>query len=221
MGPKDDDVRKFGFSRTIMVAAIASLLGVVMLMILLHLYGRYLLRREERRRRAALYSLRTQIETIGGSSINEAPMSGLDPLVIASLPKFTYNLTTSEVDHYEPTECSVCLGTITEESMVRLLPNCKHIFHVECIDSWLGSNTTCPICRTVAEPTFQAPEDKGLGSRVHPTAPPIEENASDSAAQMEKEGGPSGSGSRFASFRRMLGKERSSSRSHSQDLESQ
>ncbi|XVF40389.1 hypothetical protein PTKIN_Ptkin01aG0109400 [Pterospermum kingtungense] len=233
MGSEDDDDRRFGVSRKIMLAAIGSLLGVVMLILLLHLYARYLLRRQERRRLAALRSQRTtQIAPIDESSnINEPPKSGLDPLVIASLPMFTYKLNTNQVDHDEPTECSVCLGTITEESSVRLLPNCKHMFHVECIDTWLGSHTTCPICRTVAEPTVQAAEDKELGSRVQPTAPPIEENTSHSAAQVVKESGPSGSGSgsRFGSFRRMLGRERSSSRIQScgdevigsQDLERQ
>ena len=232
MGSEDDEDRKFGASRKIMLAAIASLLGVVMLIILLHLYARYLLRRQERRQRAGLDSQRTdQIAPIDiESSINEPPESGLDPSVIASLPMFTYKLTSSQVDSDdEPTECSVCLGTITEESTVRLLPNCKHMFHVECIDTWLGSHTTCPICRTVAEPTVQAPDDKELSSRVQPTAPPIEENASHTAFQVEKEGGPSGSGSRFGSFRRMIGRERSSSRIQScgdevidtQDLERQ
>ncbi|XWS15815.1 hypothetical protein CRYUN_Cryun34aG0034000 [Craigia yunnanensis] len=129
----------------------------------------YLLRRQERRRRAALYSQRSdQIATIDvESSINEPPKSGFDPLVITSLPMFTYKLTISQVDHDdEPIEYSVCLGTIMKESTVRLLPNCKHMFHVECIASWLGSHTTCSICRAVAEPTVQ-PEDKELGSRLN------------------------------------------------------
>ncbi|XVF87378.1 hypothetical protein PTKIN_Ptkin18bG0115400 [Pterospermum kingtungense] len=217
MGSGDNyyDDWKFGVSRKIMLAAIVSLVGVVILMILLHLYARYLLRRQERRRRlAALNYQRTdQIAPIDIESfIDEQPppKSGLDPLVIASLPMFTYKLTTSQVDD-EPTECSVCLGTIMEESTIRLLPNCKHFFHVECIDTWLGSQTTCPICRTVAEPTVKLAATKEV---VQPTAPPVEENASHSAAQVEKEGGASGSesGSRFGSFRRILGGERSSSR---------
>ncbi|XVF27548.1 hypothetical protein REPUB_Repub14bG0117600 [Reevesia pubescens] len=224
----DDDDRRFGVSRKIMLAAIASLFGVVMIIVFLHLYARYLLRRQERRRRAAQINFpgTTQITPIdheSSISINEPPKSGLDPLIIASLPMFTYKLTIGQVDD-EPIECSVCLGTISEESRIKLLPNCKHMFHVECIDKWLGSHTTCPICRTVAEPTVQ-PEDKELGSGVQPTAPPIEENASISSAQVEKEGGPS----RFGSFRRMLGRERSSRRIQSfgdevigtQDLERQ
>lgn len=232
MGSEDDhDDRGFGVSRKIMLAAIGSLLGVVLLILLLHLYARYLLRRQERRRRLdALRSQRiTQIAPIDESSIinDQLPhKSGLDPLVIASLPMFIYKLNSrQDVDDDEQTECSVCLGTITEESSVRLLPNCKHMFHVECIDMWLGSHTTCPICRTVAEPTVVQAAEEELGTRVEPTAPPIGENTS----QVAKEGGPSGSGSRFDSFRRMIGRERSSNRIQScgdegigtQDLERQ
>ncbi|GMI77653.1 Arabidopsis Toxicos en Levadura 41 [Hibiscus trionum] len=211
MGSEDDDDRDrtFGVTRRIMLAALGSLVGVVMLMILLHLYARYLLKRQERRRQAELHNSRTdQIATFDEIPIRiiEPPKSGLDPLVIASLPMFTYKVTIGQVNlDDEPTECSVCLGTITEESKVRLLPNCKHIFHVQCIDTWLGSHTTCPICRTAAEPTVP-PEEIELGERVQPTAPPIEENA----AQVEKEGVPSGS--RFGSFRWRLGRQRSSNR---------
>ncbi|KAK9022853.1 hypothetical protein V6N11_003092 [Hibiscus sabdariffa] len=118
-----------------MLAAIASLLVVVMITILLHLCTKYLLRRQERRRPTALNLQRTQIAAFYESSIN-SPKSGLDPLVLASLPMYTCKLTTGQVDnHDDPTECS---GTITEESTLRLLPNCKHVFHVEYIDAWLG-----------------------------------------------------------------------------------
>ncbi|KAK8618472.1 hypothetical protein V6N13_132461 [Hibiscus sabdariffa] len=214
MGSEDDDHdgggnRAFGVTRRITMAVLGVLVGVVMLMILLHLYLRYLLKRRERRRRAELYGSRTdQIEPVDEIHIVELPKSGLDPLVLASLPMFTYKVTVGQVDvDDELTECSVCLGTIKEESTVRLLPNCKHIFHVQCIDTWFQSHTTCPVCRTTAEPTVQ-PEEIELGKRVQvqPTAPPIEENA----AQVEKEGAPSGS--RFGSFRWRLGRQRSSNR---------
>ncbi|XP_052883433.1 RING-H2 finger protein ATL2 [Gossypium arboreum] len=158
---EDDDKREFAVSRKIMLAAIATLLGVVTIIVLLHLCSRYHLRRKERRQRAALHRQRTQITAINESSINEALKSGLDPLIIASLPMFTYKITPGQVDdHDEPTECSVCLGTITEEFTDRVLLNCKHMFHVECIDTWLGSHTTCPIYSSLVEPRVQASEDK-------------------------------------------------------------
>ncbi|MBA0807792.1 hypothetical protein Gohar_023570 [Gossypium harknessii] len=151
-----------------MLAAIATLLGVVTIIVLLHLCSRYHLRRKERRQRAALHRQRTQIAATNESSINEALKSGLDPLIIASLPMFTYKLTPGQVDdHDEPTECSVCLGTITEEFTVRVLLNCVR-----------GQRVVL---------------------RVQPTAPPLNENASISVAQAEKESGPSGSFTRIQS----------------------
>ncbi|KAL6619517.1 hypothetical protein ACP70R_034656 [Stipagrostis hirtigluma subsp. patula] len=51
-------------------------------------------------------------------------------------------------------QCVICLGMVQVGEMVRRLPVCKHLFHVECIDMWLRSHLTCPICRAaVGEPT--------------------------------------------------------------------
>ncbi|KAL5231256.1 hypothetical protein ABZP36_030032 [Zizania latifolia] len=44
-------------------------------------------------------------------------------------------------------QCVICLGLVQVGEVVRRLPACKHLFHVECIDAWLRSHTTCPICR--------------------------------------------------------------------------
>ncbi|EFJ07779.1 hypothetical protein SELMODRAFT_39820, partial [Selaginella moellendorffii] len=46
-------------------------------------------------------------------------------------------------------KCSVCLcefKAITGEE-VRLLPWCNHFFHPDCIDLWLVSHKSCPVCR--------------------------------------------------------------------------
>ena len=37
-----------------------------------------------------------------------------------------------------------------EEEDVRRLP-CMHLFHVTCVDQWLGLNKRCPICRVDIE----------------------------------------------------------------------
>lgn len=47
--------------------------------------------------------------------------------------------------------CAICLGCIGEEEQVRILPNCRHYFHIPCIDRWLlpctVNNSSCPLCR--------------------------------------------------------------------------
>lgn len=42
--------------------------------------------------------------------------------------------------------CSICLEEYKEDERVRHLP-CHHFYHVACIDTWLGTRNTCPICR--------------------------------------------------------------------------
>lgn len=45
------------------------------------------------------------------------------------------------------TECSVCLTGFMDGEAVRQLPACKHSFHAPCIDMWLYSHSSCPLCR--------------------------------------------------------------------------
>jgi len=41
--------------------------------------------------------------------------------------------------------CVICLGDFKPGDRLRTL-SCQHPFHVHCIDSWLDSHTTCPLC---------------------------------------------------------------------------
>ncbi|OIW01787.1 hypothetical protein TanjilG_03925 [Lupinus angustifolius] len=45
-------------------------------------------------------------------------------------------------------ECSVCLNEFQEDERLRIIPNCSHVFHIDCIDVWLQNNANCPLCRT-------------------------------------------------------------------------
>ncbi|XP_038882756.1 E3 ubiquitin-protein ligase ATL41-like [Benincasa hispida] len=192
MGSDDDDhhhhLRKFGTRHKIMISAIFSLFIVVLVILFLHFYLRYL---QRRRRQSRLISLEQQISRAdrqNHTAAAAAPKAGLDPVLIARvLPESIHK----QADHRgEIVECSICLSNIEEKAAVRILPNCKHIFHVECIDMWLFSNTTCPVCRTAVEPILTATNEHG----EVPTAPPLVEEQS---------------GSRFSSFRRTMSRERS------------
>uniref|UniRef100_A0A5K1GVF3 RING-type domain-containing protein n=1 Tax=Nymphaea colorata TaxID=210225 RepID=A0A5K1GVF3_9MAGN len=50
------------------------------------------------------------------------------------------------------TECAVCLSSLRDMELLRLLPDCGHIFHRECIRKWLALHFTCPICRLEVDP---------------------------------------------------------------------
>ncbi|KAG2243074.1 hypothetical protein Bca52824_095086 [Brassica carinata] len=69
---------------------------------------------------------------------------GLNPTVISSIKVCKYSKSDGVV---EGTDCSVCLSEFEEEEMLRLLPKCRHAFHLSCIDTWLRSHTNCPLCR--------------------------------------------------------------------------
>lgn len=69
--------------------------------------------------------------------------SGLDQAFIDALPVFLYK----EIKAREPFDCPVCLCEFSEKDQLRLLPMCSHAFHIDCIDTWLLSNSTCPLCR--------------------------------------------------------------------------
>ncbi|XP_057415347.1 probable E3 ubiquitin-protein ligase RHA4A [Lotus japonicus] len=49
--------------------------------------------------------------------------------------------------------CCVCLGEFELKEELLQIPYCKHMFHIECIDNWLQSNSTCPLCRCSIIPT--------------------------------------------------------------------
>ncbi|KAI8540843.1 hypothetical protein RHMOL_Rhmol08G0016300 [Rhododendron molle] len=73
--------------------------------------------------------------------------SGLDPAVMNSFPILKY----SEIKNLKigkgERSCAVCVSEFEDSETLRLLPKCDHVFHPECIDLWLASHSTCPICR--------------------------------------------------------------------------
>ncbi|CAD6341412.1 unnamed protein product [Miscanthus lutarioriparius] len=87
---------------------------------------------------------------------------GLGAAAIAMLPSFPYRRRAEGSTSVPATaaaaaaECAVCLGVLDEGQMVRQLPGCKHVFHQECIDVWLASRASCPVCRGKAEPPAPA-----------------------------------------------------------------
>nr|XP_043622422.1 RING-H2 finger protein ATL43 [Erigeron canadensis] len=75
--------------------------------------------------------------------------SGIDRTIIESLPVFRFGSLTGQKDGLE---CAVCLSRFNRNEMLRLLPKCKHAFHVECVDTWLDQHSTCPLCRYRVDP---------------------------------------------------------------------
>lgn len=75
--------------------------------------------------------------------------SGIDRGVVESLPVFRFG---SLRGQKEGLDCAVCLNRFDSNEVLRLLPKCKHAFHVECVDTWLDAHSTCPLCRYRVDP---------------------------------------------------------------------
>ncbi|TKY58294.1 putative RING-H2 finger protein ATL12 [Spatholobus suberectus] len=76
-------------------------------------------------------------------------LSGIDRQVIETLPFFRFS---SLKGSKQGLECTVCLSQFEDTEILRLLPKCKHAFHMNCIDRWLESHSSCPLCRNEVDP---------------------------------------------------------------------
>lgn len=83
-------------------------------------------------------------QIISNETPHRAANVGLDEGFIKSITVCKYKRDDGLV---ESTDCSVCLSEFQEDESVRLLPKCNHAFHLPCIDTWLKSNSSCPLCR--------------------------------------------------------------------------
>jgi hypothetical protein len=132
---------------------------------------------------------------------------GLDQTFIDTLPVFLYGTIRGLKDG---ADCAVCLSEFSEEDHLRLLPNCKHAFHVDCIDTWFLSNSTCPLCRhsLLLEDVLSSSSSSRLAG-APPGAQSLVPTESTSAGsytqamaeEMERELRASSRGSRGSSFR--------------------
>ncbi|XP_020236337.1 RING-H2 finger protein ATL70 [Cajanus cajan] len=79
---------------------------------------------------------------------------GLDEATIMNYPKMLYSeAKLRKSNSTAATSCSICLGDYKSSDLLRVLPDCEHVFHLKCIDPWLRLNPTCPLCRTSPIPT--------------------------------------------------------------------
>ncbi|GMY34899.1 RING-H2 finger protein ATL3-like [Fagus crenata] len=143
-----DDSAAVELTGKIMVVAIIVLFVVVVFVLCLHLYAKYFWWSIEdaninnppssrRRRRRRFVFAPGQDPAVANLR------RGLEPLVLRSLPVIQFD----PKDFKDGLECAVCLSELVQGEKARLLPKCNHGFHVDCIDMWFQSHSTCPLCR--------------------------------------------------------------------------
>ncbi|XAR49097.1 hypothetical protein NMG60_11032164 [Bertholletia excelsa] len=84
---------------------------------------------------------------LGASLRRRLGARGLEPTVIESFPTFVYSGVKGLKIGKGGLECAICLNEFEDDETLRLIPKCDHVFHPECIEAWLASHVTCPVCR--------------------------------------------------------------------------
>nr|POF24697.1 putative ring-h2 finger protein atl71 [Quercus suber] len=72
---------------------------------------------------------------------------GLDEATLRNYPKLIYAQAKLQKGNSTASCCSICLADYKNTDVLRLLPDCGHLFHVKCVDPWLQQQATCPVCR--------------------------------------------------------------------------
>ncbi|XVF53241.1 hypothetical protein PTKIN_Ptkin05aG0083900 [Pterospermum kingtungense] len=57
-------------------------------------------------------------------------------------------------------ECAICLSEFVEGEGIQVLAKCKHGYHVQCIQQWLSSHSSCPTCRCSCLSPFPSPSSE-------------------------------------------------------------
>ncbi|CAL1372250.1 unnamed protein product [Linum trigynum] len=78
---------------------------------------------------------------------------GLDEATLKSCPKLLYAEAKRRKKDTTASCCSICLADYRNSDVLRLLPDCGHLFHLKCVDPWLLKHPTCPFCRTSPFPS--------------------------------------------------------------------
>ncbi|KAE8722769.1 RING/U-box superfamily protein [Hibiscus syriacus] len=139
------------YDGNVLLAAIISLLLVILFVLLLHVYSKWFLAQARYRSRSSSLSqvfhpdrFRHFHAFTFDATFPATPSKGLDSSVISSIPLFVFNV---EEHSKLGLECVICLSLFEDNEVGRNLPKCGHGFHVECIDMWLNSHSNCPLCR--------------------------------------------------------------------------
>ncbi|KAG6520233.1 hypothetical protein ZIOFF_017271 [Zingiber officinale] len=73
------------------------------------------------------------------AAVPDVEAAGLDEETLGSYPKVTHEeaMRATSATRTTASCCSICLADYRDADVVRLLPECGHLFHVDCVDPWL------------------------------------------------------------------------------------
>lgn len=126
------------------VLALSVIFSASLFFVLACIYLRWACRCRHGASSAASLSSTTALQLAGG---------GLDVQTIAGFPVTLHKCSQDEA------LCSICLGEFVDGEKVKVIPSCNHNFHPECVDQWLKTHASCPLCRAVLRRSPPPPVD--------------------------------------------------------------
>ncbi|KAL6627198.1 hypothetical protein ACP70R_030924 [Stipagrostis hirtigluma subsp. patula] len=156
----------YSFSGRVLLTAVVILAIVTVVFVLIRLLMYQCMARGSGFRRGGglAAGIRRSIGSFGRSGRHGLGASALAALPVTSFRRDGGGGGGSSSARALATECAVCLSELADGDKVRALPSCGHVFHVDCVDAWLRSRTTCPVCRAEVAP-------KGRGDAEAPPPP--------------------------------------------------
>ncbi|XP_038680669.1 RING-H2 finger protein ATL78-like [Tripterygium wilfordii] len=106
---------------------------------------------------------------VEGNPSTQSANKGLKQKALQTFPIVNYSVEMKLPG--SDTECVICLSEFAAGEPVRLLPQCNHKFHVQCIDKWLSSHSSCPMCRQNLDRTSQKIDGCSQASSSEPLPP--------------------------------------------------
>ena len=83
-------------------------------------------------------------------------------------------------EEFRGADCAICLCPLEHGVVCRKMPPpCEHVFHKDCIDSWLQRSHVCPVCRRAIDLLLEPP--------VNPTTVAAENNTTASDEETNAE----------------------------------
>lgn len=143
------------YNTNVLLAAVTALSAAIAFVAALHLYARCFLQRRAAstsspqhalalQRPPDGYGYELQVISVVGTACGPDEVAGLGAKELCALQVLVWESPSAAKEEH----CAVCLGEMEDGELGRLLPACRHVFHVGCIDAWLRLSSTCPVCRS-------------------------------------------------------------------------
>ncbi|KAL3572123.1 hypothetical protein D5086_026027, partial [Populus alba] len=102
-------------------------------------------------RRNAVYNTQRNTATATVSPQPTILVMGLEESTIESFDKLVLG-ESKRLPGPNGSTCAICLSEYNSKETLRMIPECNHCFHADCVDEWLRMNGTCPVCRKSPSP---------------------------------------------------------------------